>query len=486
MTAPPAPVAALVSLGRMTAISAAAVARSRTLGEARWSPGGARLAWLDAFGGRVDLVVAAADGSDARGHPHRRGPGDPARGVRRRRVLLGGRRHAGLRGRRRPPRRHRRRRRWAARCSRATAAPPRRPSPPVGTASRSCSSATTPATSPWSPSTAPTGRGGSRTPTTRGIPPGRPTAPAWPGTSGTSRTCRGTGRASCASRPTARRTPRCVAGGDDVAVGQPRFSPTDDTLAFVVGSRRVDERVARRPVTAARPSALVDDAHEHADPSWGPGPAVVRVVARRRRHRAQPQRGRLRPPGASSTSPTGARSTSRAGWHAGLDWGPAGVACIRSGARTAPQLTVLDPRTGARTRPGPRRPRRARRRRPARAHPGDVVGRRRRAGARAAVASARRRRRRRPRATARCPPLLVDVHGGPTDQSTVDWKPRVRYFVSRGWAVLHPNYRGSTGYGAGYRHALDHEWGVLDVADTVAGIRAAGAEGWADASRASR
>src|SRR4029077_1063320 len=66
----------------------------------------------------------------------------------------------------------------------------------------------------------------------------------------------------------------------------------------------------------------------------------------------------------------------------------------------------------------------------------------------------------------------------------VDWKPRVRYFVSRGWAVLHPNYRGSTGYGAGYRHALDHEWCVFDVADTVAGIRAAGDEGWADASRA--
>ena len=62
-TAPPAPVAALVSLGRMTPIPATAVARSRTLGEARWSPGGARLAWLDAFGGRVDLVVAAADGS---------------------------------------------------------------------------------------------------------------------------------------------------------------------------------------------------------------------------------------------------------------------------------------------------------------------------------------------------------------------------------------------------------------------------------------
>ena len=53
----------LVSLGPVNGISAAAVARSRTLGEARWSPGGTRLAWLEAFGGRVDLVVAPADAS---------------------------------------------------------------------------------------------------------------------------------------------------------------------------------------------------------------------------------------------------------------------------------------------------------------------------------------------------------------------------------------------------------------------------------------
>jgi Tol biopolymer transport system component len=44
-------------------ISAAAIARSRTLGEPRWAPGGRRLAWLDAMGGRVDLVVAPADGT---------------------------------------------------------------------------------------------------------------------------------------------------------------------------------------------------------------------------------------------------------------------------------------------------------------------------------------------------------------------------------------------------------------------------------------
>ena len=40
------------------------------------------------------------------------------------------------------------------------------------------------------------------------------------------------------------------------------------------------------------------------------------------------------------------------------------------------------------------------------------------------------------------PPLLVLVHGGPTDQATVGWQPRVSYFVDRGWAVLRPDHRG--------------------------------------------
>jgi dipeptidyl aminopeptidase/acylaminoacyl peptidase len=84
---------------------------------------------------------------------------------------------------------------------------------------------------------------------------------------------------------------------------------------------------------------------------------------------------------------------------------------------------------------------------------------------------------------AKPPPVLVDVHGGPTDQSTVDWKPRIRWFVSRGWAVLSPNYRGSTGYGRSYRHALDHAWGELDVSDTVTGVQALTRDDRVDASR---
>src|SRR4051794_12879520 len=39
------------------------IARSRTLGEARWSPSATRVGWLDSWDGRTDLVVAPADGS---------------------------------------------------------------------------------------------------------------------------------------------------------------------------------------------------------------------------------------------------------------------------------------------------------------------------------------------------------------------------------------------------------------------------------------
>ena len=41
------------------------VARSRVVAEPRWSPDGRRLAWVEAFDGRADVLVAPADGWDA-------------------------------------------------------------------------------------------------------------------------------------------------------------------------------------------------------------------------------------------------------------------------------------------------------------------------------------------------------------------------------------------------------------------------------------
>lgn len=81
------------------------------------------------------------------------------------------------------------------------------------------------------------------------------------------------------------------------------------------------------------------------------------------------------------------------------------------------------------------------------------------------------------------PPLIIWVHGGPTGQHQVTFNPRLLYLLERGWNVLQVDPRGSTGWGRRYAQALACEWGRLDVADTVAGIRAAAAGGWGDPDR---
>jgi dipeptidyl aminopeptidase/acylaminoacyl peptidase len=66
------------------------------------------------------------------------------------------------------------------------------------------------------------------------------------------------------------------------------------------------------------------------------------------------------------------------------------------------------------------------------------------------------------------PPVVVVVHGGPEAQSTTSWSPTVQGLAARGYAVVVPNVRGSTGYGKRYA-ALDDTTRRLDsVADLAA------------------
>ena len=66
------------------------------------------------------------------------------------------------------------------------------------------------------------------------------------------------------------------------------------------------------------------------------------------------------------------------------------------------------------------------------------------------------------------PPLVVFCHGGPTGAAEPGFDPLIQFFTSRGLAVAAVNYRGSSGYGRGYRRSLQGRWGVADVDDCTA------------------
>jgi dipeptidyl aminopeptidase/acylaminoacyl peptidase len=69
------------------------------------------------------------------------------------------------------------------------------------------------------------------------------------------------------------------------------------------------------------------------------------------------------------------------------------------------------------------------------------------------------------------PPLVVQVHGGPTSNALTTLELSRQVLTSRGIAVVDVDYGGSTGYGRDYRRRLDGQWGVVDVDDCIAAAR---------------
>jgi dipeptidyl aminopeptidase/acylaminoacyl peptidase len=78
------------------------------------------------------------------------------------------------------------------------------------------------------------------------------------------------------------------------------------------------------------------------------------------------------------------------------------------------------------------------------------------------------------------PPLIVQVHGGPTSQETAHYAGMAQFFATRGYAVLLVNYRGSTGYGKAYMDKLRLNWGLYDVEDSASGAAHLARQGLAD------
>jgi dipeptidyl aminopeptidase/acylaminoacyl peptidase len=80
-------------------------------------------------------------------------------------------------------------------------------------------------------------------------------------------------------------------------------------------------------------------------------------------------------------------------------------------------------------------------------------------------------------------PLIVLPHGGPEsrDYGGFDWLPQ--FLASRGYAVLQPQFRGSSGFGKAHADAGRRQWGLRMQDDVTDAVRAAVERGVADPKR---
>jgi dipeptidyl aminopeptidase/acylaminoacyl peptidase len=69
-------------------------------------------------------------------------------------------------------------------------------------------------------------------------------------------------------------------------------------------------------------------------------------------------------------------------------------------------------------------------------------------------------------------PLVVLPHGGPESRDTRNFDFVTQFLASRGYAVLQPQFRGSTGFGVAHRKAGYRQWGKLMQDDVTDGVRA--------------
>ena len=89
-----------------------------------------------------------------------------------------------------------------------------------------------------------------------------------------------------------------------------------------------------------------------------------------------------------------------------------------------------------------------------------------------------------PAGGARNAPMVVLVHGGPYVRGNRwGWDSETQFLASRGYAVLEPDFRGSTGYGSKHFRAGWKQWGLAMQNDIADGVRWAIAQGYADPKR---
>ena len=89
-----------------------------------------------------------------------------------------------------------------------------------------------------------------------------------------------------------------------------------------------------------------------------------------------------------------------------------------------------------------------------------------------------------PAASAGGRPAVVLVHGGPWLRGTQwNWNPEAQFLASRGYVVIEPEYRGSSGYGEAHFEAGWKQWGGRMQDDVADAVRWAAGKGLVDARR---
>jgi len=80
-------------------------------------------------------------------------------------------------------------------------------------------------------------------------------------------------------------------------------------------------------------------------------------------------------------------------------------------------------------------------------------------------------------------PLVALIHGGPWARDTWGYRSTVQFLANRGYAVLQPNFRGSTGYGKAFLNAANNEWGDAMQDDITDGVKQLVEQGLVDPER---
>jgi len=80
-------------------------------------------------------------------------------------------------------------------------------------------------------------------------------------------------------------------------------------------------------------------------------------------------------------------------------------------------------------------------------------------------------------------PALLWVHGGPNGWFSNQWYPLFQYLVKRGYVILAPNCRGSTGYGRSFREDNLDFWGGRDTLDWLNAVEFLKGLGYVDPGR---